>query len=335
MHCRGKRAGLQALASLSAIRGSRASRCLCSGHVTGPCGRYPLQDDRLSVEKGLSGVVLKFARPWSRSAARRVSAVVLLLWAVQMAALVNRSYLQASPNLATDLARYGSNAQWRGVYYRGEKIGFTVSQTVPVDDGFELQEDGQLQMTLLGATTAGPACARRRAWTRASRCVRSSSRWTPVPARRGARPRERPPGLALDVVTASGTRTEQRELAEPPMLTLNLARRLASGGLTCRRPAPVDASSIRPRCATHPWSSRSGSASWCAPATRPIPAFRVEPGVRRSAHDVVGDRHRRGDPRGEPARPDLDPGIRRSGAGHGGAEAGDRRTCCRPRRSCR
>jgi hypothetical protein len=32
-------------------------------------------------------------------------------------------------DLATDLARYGSNAEWRGVYYRGDKIGFTVSQT--------------------------------------------------------------------------------------------------------------------------------------------------------------------------------------------------------------
>ena len=72
-----------------------------------------------------------------------------------MAALVNRSYLQASPaNLATDLARYGSTAVWRGVYYRGEKIGFTVSQTTRTDDGFELQEDGRLQMLLLGQDTA-------------------------------------------------------------------------------------------------------------------------------------------------------------------------------------
>ena len=65
-----------------------------------------------------------------------------------------RAYLQASgANLATDLARYGTAAQWRGMYYRGEKVGFTVGQTVPTDDGFELQEDGRLQMSLLGATT--------------------------------------------------------------------------------------------------------------------------------------------------------------------------------------
>ena len=73
-----------------------------------------------------------------------------------MGVLINRAYLQASPiNLATDLARYGTTAQWRGVYYRGEKIGFTVSQVQATDDGFELQEDGRLQFSLLGAVDAG------------------------------------------------------------------------------------------------------------------------------------------------------------------------------------
>src|SRR5437868_15372381 len=72
-----------------------------------------------------------------------------------MGLVVNRSDLQASSaTLAADLAQYGSGAAWRGVYYRGEKIGFTVSQTLAKGDGFELQEDGRLQMALLGATTA-------------------------------------------------------------------------------------------------------------------------------------------------------------------------------------
>ena len=55
--------------------------------------------------------------------------------------------------LAADLARYGSSAQWKGVYYRGEKIGFTVGQTTPDGDGYELREDGRLQINLLGAAT--------------------------------------------------------------------------------------------------------------------------------------------------------------------------------------
>src|SRR6266850_2227263 len=97
--------------------------------------------------------------PLPRSVTRPISIFVLIAWAAVMASVINRSYLQASANLATDLARYGSTAQWRGVYYRGEKLGFSVSQTVPINDddpgkaGFELQEDAELQMALLGATT--------------------------------------------------------------------------------------------------------------------------------------------------------------------------------------
>jgi len=94
-------------------------------------------------------------RPLSRAVSRPLSFLVLIAWAAVMAVLVNRSYIQASSvSLATDLARYGSSALWRGVYYRGEKIGFTVSQTVAEDGGFGLEEDGRLQMSLLGATTA-------------------------------------------------------------------------------------------------------------------------------------------------------------------------------------
>ena len=65
---------------------------------------------------------------------RTFSSFVIVAWIGVMAVLVHRSYIHASGNLATDLARYGSSAQWRGVYYRGEKVGFTVSQTVPVDE---------------------------------------------------------------------------------------------------------------------------------------------------------------------------------------------------------
>ena len=87
--------------------------------------------------------------PLPRSVTRPISILVLVAWAGVMASVINRSYLQASANLATDLARYGSTAQWRGVYYRGEKLGFSVSQTVPIDNddpakaGFELQEDAR------------------------------------------------------------------------------------------------------------------------------------------------------------------------------------------------
>src|SRR5678816_4640898 len=103
----------------------------------------------------MSPLPFQIIRPLPRTVTRPLSILALVAWVATMGAMINRSYLQASSrNLATDLASYGSTAQWRGVYYRGEKIGFTVSQVQPTEDGFELREDGRLQFTLLGANTA-------------------------------------------------------------------------------------------------------------------------------------------------------------------------------------
>src|SRR5436190_13285116 len=94
-------------------------------------------------------------RTLPRRVTRPLSILFLIAWVAVMALLINRSYIQAaSTTLATDLGQYGSDASWRGIYYRGEKIGFTVSQIVPKGDGFELEEDGRLQMSLLGAASA-------------------------------------------------------------------------------------------------------------------------------------------------------------------------------------
>ena len=148
-----------------------------------------------------------------------------------MAVMVNRTYLQASPvNLATDLARYGSTAQWRGVYYRGEKIGFTVSQVERTDDGFALLEDGRLQFSLLGATTA--AILRTSAHVDRTFALKTFE-FSLDPGTGPMTVRGRLDGLrlSLDIVSASGTRSETRDLAEPPALMLSLGRRLASEGL--------------------------------------------------------------------------------------------------------
>src|SRR6478609_7403868 len=103
----------------------------------------------------MSALPLQIIRALPRAVTRPLSILALVAWIATMGVMINRSYVQASSrNLATDLARYGSTAQWRGVYYRGEKMGFTVSQVQATDTGFELQEDGRLQFSLLGANTA-------------------------------------------------------------------------------------------------------------------------------------------------------------------------------------
>ena len=177
-------------------------------------------------------------RSLPRAVTRPISFLVVAAWLGQMALLVNRVPLHASANLATDLAGYGSDAEWRGVYYRGEKLGFTVSQTVPVDDGFELREDGELQMSLLGATTA----AKIRTTARVDRAFALRSfefsldpGTGPIKVSGRVDATNPPDGqrrtLVLAVTTSAGTRTEKRELPEPPLLALNIARRLADGGL--------------------------------------------------------------------------------------------------------
>jgi len=173
----------------------------------------------------------RILRPLPRTVTRPLSAIALVAWVVTMGVMVNRTYLQASPtNLATDLARYGPTAQWRGVYYRGEKIGFTVSQVKRTDDGFDLLEDGRLQFSLLGATTV--AVLRTSAHVDQAFALKTFA-FSLDPGTGPLTVRGRLDGLrmSLDIITASGTRSETRDLDAPPALMLSLGRRLASEGL--------------------------------------------------------------------------------------------------------
>src|SRR4051812_46773144 len=220
--------------------------------------------------------MLSLLRPLPRRLTASLSYAVLIIWAGVMAVLVNRAYLQASSaTLATDLGRYGASATWRGVYYRGEKIGFTVNQTVKTGDGFDLDETGRLQMALLGATTA--ATIRTTAHVDAAFALRAFE-FSLDPGTGAIEIRGHIDGLrlTLDVTTPSGTRSEERTLAEAPALSLNIPRRLANGGLVpgsrhqwtifdpaTLRNAPVTLVVGRRELV------RSGGAA-------PIPAFRVE-----------------------------------------------------------
>ena len=60
---------------------------------------------------------MRILRPLSRPVARVLAGVAAAAWLVTMGALVNHSYLQGPSSLAADLTRYGSDAQWYGVYF--------------------------------------------------------------------------------------------------------------------------------------------------------------------------------------------------------------------------
>ncbi len=221
---------------------------------------------------------MSIVRPLARGITQAISVLVLLAWAGVIALLVNHSYLQASSNMATDLARYGSTATWRGVYYRGEKIGFTVSQTVPAGDGFDLEEDGRLQMSLLGATTA--ATIRTTAHVDSKFSLKGfefslDPGTGPIEVSGTIDTRTKKPALHLTVKTVGGTRTEDRVLDEAPALSLNLSRRLASGGLV---PGARHHWTIFDPATLHnaPVVVDVGRRELVGAPGRPIPAFRVE-----------------------------------------------------------
>ena len=178
-----------------------------------------------------------------------------------MALLVKRTYLEASSiNLATDLARYGSHAQWRGIYFKGEKIGFSVGQVEPRDDGFELQEDGRLQMTLFGAV----APVRIRTTARVDRAfvVRSfdflldpgTGPTTVGGVVEGRR-------LTLTVTTAGGAHERSARADRTSRVCRSIWAAVWRVRAWLRARVTNGRSSIRRPCATYPWCSTSARVS--------------------------------------------------------------------------
>jgi hypothetical protein len=211
-----------------------------------------------------------------RTVTRALSILALAAWVVTMGMMIDRSYLQASSrNLATDLASYGSTAQWRGVYYRGEKIGFTVSQVQPTDDGFELREDGRLQFTLLGAHTF--AILKTTANVDRSFALKNFD-FSLDPGTGPMTIKGRLDGLrmTMQIGSKAGSRTETRQLREAPALMLSVGRRLAAEGLvagTTRQWAVFDPATMK----NAPVNIAIGAREVVTAGTRrPIPAFKVD-----------------------------------------------------------
>jgi transglutaminase-like putative cysteine protease len=219
---------------------------------------------------------VRILRPLSPRLTRPLSLLAVLAWVVQMGLLLNQAYLQAAPvTLAADLSRYGASAHWKGIYYRGEKVGFSVSQTLPTADGYELQEDGELQLTLMGVGTV--TRLRTRATVDKAFSLETFS-FTLEPATGPitvAGRLEEATRLHLRITTPTGERTETRELDAAPALSLNLARRLAAAGLeTGQR---IEVPMFDPATLTNaPMVLDVGDREIVRINGRPLPAFRVE-----------------------------------------------------------
>ena len=215
---------------------------------------------------------MKVLRPVPRWLSRLVSAVVVVAWLVQMGFLY-KSIQASTTNLASDLSRYGSTAQWRGIYSRGDKIGFVVGQTVPTADGYELQEDGRIQMTLLGATSA----ARLHTAVQVDKAFEVRSfQFSMDPGTGPIEVAGTLDGLRLQltVKTPTGSRTETRDLPEKPALSLSLSRQLAAAGLAPGKhieAAVFDPATLRNETMVIDVQAREVVRA----AGRPVPAFKV------------------------------------------------------------
>jgi len=217
---------------------------------------------------------LRLTRPLPRGLTRTLSVLAVAAWVVQMGVLLREAYFAAPVALAADLSHYGSSAQWKGIYYRGEKIGFSVGQTTPTEHGYEIREDGRLQMTLLGASTAVRLTSiatvdRTFALQRFDFSLDPGTGPTRVSGEIDGR------RLHITIATSSGERTETRELAEPPALSLNLPRALAARGLEAGQTHEVEV--FDPTTLSNaPMTVVVQAREIVRVSGRPVPAFRVE-----------------------------------------------------------
>jgi hypothetical protein len=217
---------------------------------------------------------VKLLRPVPRPLARGLSVLVLGAWVLQMGLLARRVWSSGPVALAAELSEYGSGAQWRGIYYRGDKIGFSVGQTTATDGGYEIREDARLQMTLLGASTP----VRLRSLARVDRAFELRSFAFSIDPGTGPTEVTGTVGgrrLRITVKTPTGERSETRELDEAPALSLNLARTLAARGLATGRTYDMsvfDPATLRNQRMRLAVKGREVVSA----AGRPVPAFRIE-----------------------------------------------------------
>jgi hypothetical protein len=222
------------------------------------------------IERILTGaprLPLRVTRPFT--------AVAMAAWAFAMFLVLRKATEQTALALTADLSSYGERAKWSGIYYRGEKIGFSVGQTTETPDGFRIQEDSQLQLTLMGATTQ--SVLKTRVEVDREYALRSfdfSLDPGSGPIHVSGR-LETPTRLVTRIVSAGSERERVFELREPPVLNLNLSRRLVALGLAEGKRFEIQV--FDPATLTNGLSVvEVGPREVVRIQNRPVPAFKVK-----------------------------------------------------------
>lgn len=158
--------------------------------------------------------------------------LTLAVWTGAMVLVVRKATEQTALALTADLAAYGERARWSGIYYRGEKIGFSVSQVTERPGGLKLQEDGQMIITLMGDSIASKLRTEVNVDPQYMLQDFSFSLDPGTGAISIKGVLETPTRLAIKVVSPTGEKSRTIDLKEPPVLSLNLPKRLLAMGLT-------------------------------------------------------------------------------------------------------
>jgi transglutaminase-like putative cysteine protease len=200
--------------------------------------------------------------------------VTLVVWSAVMVLVVRKATEQTALALTSDLSAYGERARWSGIYYRGEKIGFSVSQMTDRPGGFKLQEDGEIALTLMGASTASRLHTEVNvdATYLLQDFAFSLDPGTGPIAIKGVL--EAPTRLVVRIVSPTGERTRTFDLKEPPVLALNLPKRLLAMGLNegARHQVPIfDPATLTNGLAT----VDIGRREVVRILDRPVPAFKL------------------------------------------------------------
>ena len=83
-----------------------------------------------------------------------IGLAVVVFWCVMNVLLFKRQLWAPPPPLFVSAAEGLTEAsqEWWGVYYQGEKIGFTSQTIEPNQDGYQLRDESLLRLNLLGTT---------------------------------------------------------------------------------------------------------------------------------------------------------------------------------------
>ena len=176
---------------------------------------------------------------------RFLSIAIVSMWLGLLGLHISRSYARSEASTLIDLsASSGSiftgftgeaELTQRGVFYRGERIGYIRERLTPLENGYRAEQSGEFTLKLLGRERQmkmeGTATTGSRGELRTFKFqLTTSSRCSPFATT--VLGRVDGDQLELTIRSSRSERTETRTLDEPILLPLNLYYSLASNGWT-------------------------------------------------------------------------------------------------------